>query len=227
MGSIYVGITLNWHYANGYVFVSMPGYIAKMLKNFGHRDPTRSEHAPYTHVKPNYGSKVHLTFPEDRAAPLPPKDVKRPEQISGSLLFYRRAIDSSLLTALGTLTSAQMNATTDTGAALTKIINYCASNPVTVIHFHKIGMVLYVSSDASYLSKPKARRCASGHFYLSSNPKDTHKAPTPKDTMPPMNGAIHAHNSIMGNVLSSAMEADMGSLYENLCNAEPIRVSLE
>ena len=86
--SIYVSLTLDCQYDKGHVNVSMPGYIAKMLHKFHHPKPTITDQPPYTHTKPNYRAKVHLTVPEDTSDPCPPKYVNRLKQVIGSIIFY-------------------------------------------------------------------------------------------------------------------------------------------
>ena len=56
-GSLYCGLTLDWHYADGYVDISMPGYVTRALSKFQHPAPKRLRHAPYQWIKPVYGSK--------------------------------------------------------------------------------------------------------------------------------------------------------------------------
>jgi hypothetical protein len=77
-------------------------------------------------------------------------------------------------------------------------------------------MVLAVHSNASYLSKPKARSQAGGHFFLSSN-----------TTVPPNNGAILNIAHIIMNVMFSATEAELAGLYIMACEANYIRIILE
>ena len=60
-------------------------------------------------------------------------------------------------------------------------------------------MVLAIHSDASYLSEPKARSRAGGHFFLSENTQD------PND-----NGAVHTVAKKIKAVMSSAAEAELG-----------------
>ena len=47
-----------------------------------------------------------------------------------------------------------------------------ATHPQMVIRYYASDMVLNVYSDASYLTAPKARNRAGGHFFLGSIPKD-------------------------------------------------------
>jgi len=41
-GSLYCGITLDWHYGKGYLDISMPGYINKQLIKYNHPPPKKT-----------------------------------------------------------------------------------------------------------------------------------------------------------------------------------------
>ncbi len=71
-------------------------------------------------------------------------------------------------------------------------------------------MVLVVHSDASYLSKPKARSRAGRHFFLSSDTEN-----------PTNNGAVLNIAQLIKAVMSSAAEAKLGTLYINARKAVP------
>ena len=72
-------------------------------------------------------------------------------------------------------------------------------------------MILHISSNASYLSEPKARSCVGGHFPLA----DKHVG---KDIpRPNLNGPIHTVSNILRNVLSLAGEDKVTALFHN-CN---------
>ena len=66
-------------------------------------------------------------------------------------------------------------------------------------------MVLYMHTYESYLSVPKARSRAGGHYFLSSMPVDPTKPPS---NNLPLNGPILNISQIMKNVMSSAAEAE-------------------
>jgi hypothetical protein len=87
-----------------------------------------------------------------------------------TLLFYARAIDSTLLTAIGELATEQLTGIAATMAKLSQLLNYCATNPYATVCFTTSGMLLAVESDASYLSAVKTRSRAAGYFYLTSLP---------------------------------------------------------
>ena len=74
-----------------------------------------------------------------------------------------------------------------------QLLDYLASQEEAVITYNSSDMVLGVHSDASYLSEPKARSRAGGHFFLSNN-----------NNIPPNNGAILNIAHIIKHVMSSA-----------------------
>jgi hypothetical protein len=83
-----------------------------------------------------------------------------------------------------------------------QLLDYLATHEDAGFSYHASDMVLAVHSDASYLSEPKARNRARGHFFLSS---DT--------TITPNNGAVLNIANIIKNIMSSATEAELAGLY--------------
>eukprot|EP00957_Ditylum_brightwellii_P196121 14943386-Ditylum_brightwellii.AAC.1 len=75
-------------------------------------------------------------------------------------------------------------------------------------------MILWVHSDASYLSKPKARSRAGGYFYLS-NIQPHH-----------MNRPVLVLSQILHNVMASAVEVELGVLFENAKEVVALRTTL-
>jgi hypothetical protein len=226
-GSLYCGLTLAWDYNARHVDVSMPGYIARALARFEHIPATRAQHSPHAWTPPSYGTAVQLATPADTSAPLDAAARTRLQEVIGTLLYYARAVDSTMLVALGTLASAQTKGTQATATAITQLLNYCATHPDAVLRYHASAMILHVHSDASYLSERNARSRSGGIFFLSDALRQPTSAPLPTDTPPPLNGAIHVHSSIMAVVLSSATEAELGALFFNGKEAAMLRTTLE
>ena len=65
-------------------------------------------------------------------------------------------------------------------------------------------MILAIHSDASYLTEPKARSKAGGHYYMADDDEEQ-----PKD------GPVHSVAQITRNMMTSAADAEIGSLYIN------------
>ena len=97
-----------------------------------------------------------------------------------------------------------------------QLLDYLATQEDAVLTYNASNMILAVHSDASYLSKPKARSRAGGHFFLSSD--------TP---IPPNNGAVLNIAHIIKHVVSSAAEAELAGLYIMAREAVYIRIILE
>jgi Reverse transcriptase (RNA-dependent DNA polymerase) len=203
----FCGITLAWDYEEGHVTLSMPGYVAKALHRFTHPDPSRPQHAPHPWTTPNYGASVQYAEPEDTSPPLDKHGTKRLQEVIGTFLFYGRAVDNTMLTALGTIASSQSSGTERTMDTLMQLLDYAATHPDAAIRFHKSDMILYGHSDASYLSEPKARSRVGGYFYLGNDNE------APDLTKP--NGPIHIESRIMKNVMAAASEAEIGALFHN------------
>ena len=122
-GELYCGITLKWDYVNRTVNLSMPGYIAAALHKFQHPTPTRAQHAPRKWTEPIYGATQQLTPSADTSAALPPTEVIRIMQITETLLYYARAIDSTMHVALGTIASQQAKATEEIAAKIIHLLD--------------------------------------------------------------------------------------------------------
>jgi hypothetical protein len=114
--------------------------------------------------------------------------------------------------ALSSLASAQATPTADTMQHMHHLLDYVITHLDAILLYAKSNMVLSVHSNASYLSKPKARSCACGHFFLSDG---TDKAPN--------NGAILNTSQIIKSIMSSAAKAKLGALYINAHEAVPCR----
>jgi hypothetical protein len=216
---LYCGITLKWNYSKRTCDLSMPGYIAAALQRFAHPHPTRPQHAPHHWDKPNYGARTQLTTSVDTSQPLDAAGTLRLQEVVGTLLYYARALDHTMLVALGSLAAAQAEGTQATMKALTHLLNYAATHPTITLRYHASGMLLRCHSDASYLSETKARSRAGGFFYLGS-----HDDPDP---IVKPNGAVHILCSIMRQVLSSATEAEVAGLFYNARECCPLRHTLE
>jgi hypothetical protein len=79
------------------------------------------------------------------------KDVNKLQQLTGTLLYYARAVDPTLIMPINVLASEQSKATAVTATKVIKLLNYCNTHPETKIRYHASDMILHIHSDASYL----------------------------------------------------------------------------
>jgi hypothetical protein len=113
------------------------------------------------------------------------------------------------------LAAAQSDGTEKTAQALLCLLNYAATtNPNACIRYSKASdMILYIHSNAWYLSEAKAHSCVGGHFFLSIKPFDPTKPPAMLS--PQQWRHLHTVCSILKNMMSSATEAEFAGLYRN------------
>jgi hypothetical protein len=59
------------------------------------------------------------------------KDVNKLQQLTGTLLYYARAVDPTLIMPINVLASEQSNATEVAAYKVIKLLNYCNTHPET------------------------------------------------------------------------------------------------
>ncbi len=110
----------------------------------------------------------------------------------------------------GDYASTHAEPTQETMDNIKLFLDYTASNQDAIITYNASNMVLAIHSNASYLSKPKGRSRAGGHFFMSFDVSD------PED-----NGTVLNIAQLIKAVMSSAAEAELGALYINAREAVP------
>ena len=73
MGSLYCGITLDWHYDQQYVNISMVGYVLKQLSKYKQPPPKNPQHCPFEPNPIKYGKQLD-TILHKEPSPLLDKD---------------------------------------------------------------------------------------------------------------------------------------------------------
>ena len=217
-GTLYCGITLKWDYAKRTCELSMPGYVQQAVQKFprdnnGNTKPTDAPH-PYK------ASKKHglpMTEPKDDGAKLTPHAIKQLQQIVGTFLFYSRAVDPTMLTALSIIATEQTQGTKTTKDKADHFLMYAATHPDATLKFYKSEMILKIHSDASYLSERQGRSRAGGHFYLGNR----------DHTTDPPNAPILNTTGILANVMSAAYKAEAAALFTNMKEGVIQRIALE
>jgi hypothetical protein len=102
-GRAYCGLTLDWDYKHRTVDLSMPGYIKAALHKYQHAAPARPKHAPHTWNPPIYGAKTQFVEDKTISTALSDKDVNKLQQLTGTLLYYARAVDPTLIMPINVL----------------------------------------------------------------------------------------------------------------------------
>ena len=133
--------------------------------------------------------------------PLSKEDKKYVQEVVGTFLYYAGCVDSTMLTALGSIATQQMNPTKNTMIKVKQFLDYAFTHLNAIVTYQASDMVLAAHSDRSYFSEAKACSQTGGHFFMSSN------TPCPHD-----NGAVLTITQIIKAVMSLAAEAKIRAL---------------
>ena len=110
-GDLYRRITLGWNYDKRHVNIWMPGYIKKKLQEYRHVVPNRLQSCPYAPEPKQFRATAQAPAPPDDTQKLNNAGVKRVQKIVGSILYYARAVDMTVLMALSSIAMEQTKAT--------------------------------------------------------------------------------------------------------------------
>ena len=218
-GELYCGISLKWDYDKRELDFGMPGYIKKALAKYLHEAPKKPQHSPYPVVPRKYGAAAQDPLPVDESPTLGEKERQRIQQVVGTILYYARAVDMTVLAALSSIASQQAKATEGTMEKVKHLLDYLVTHPDATVRFRASDMILNIHSDVSYLSEPGGKSRAAGHFFLGWLPRDGDPIR--------LNGAFFTLSTILKFVAASAAEAELGALFLNTREGRVFRLALE
>ena len=103
---VFCELTFDWHYQEGYVDVSMPGYIKEVLKRLQHTRSKRIQYSPHEYLPIYYGkyNATQYASSTDTLPTLPITDTRYIQSVVGSFIYYGRAINGAILPTQSTLT---------------------------------------------------------------------------------------------------------------------------
>ena len=106
-----IASVIDWDYEGGEVHISMPDYIDEAFTRFKHLRPRHPQDQPHPHVPPNFGAKQEFAEHRDDSPLLDKAGKKYIQQVVGTLLYYARAADCTMLAALGSIATQQAKPT--------------------------------------------------------------------------------------------------------------------
>ncbi len=145
-----------------YVTVSMPGYIEKLLQKV-RPSGIKGALTPGIYIPPNYKSPKAQTATID-SSPLATAEQQHELQVVvGTLLYYARTVDPSILTAIHELGSVQSKPTIQDMKKVDRVLQYVSNQQNGETRFYASTMQHQVQSDAFFLCRPKARSVLGGY----------------------------------------------------------------
>jgi hypothetical protein len=95
-GKLYCGMTLKWDYKNRTCDISMPGYVANVLRKFQHDTTHHPQYTPSRYGMPVYGAKTQYAT-QDETPPLTANQCLNIQKVTGSVLYYARTVEPTVL----------------------------------------------------------------------------------------------------------------------------------
>jgi hypothetical protein len=194
----------------------MPLYAKNGLKQFQYPPPIVLQDQPHPHVHKTYGAKVQHAKANNDSPLLDKVGEKIIQEVTGVFLFLARAVDSTMPTPLSAIASEQAASTENTMQTCLQFLEYAALQEDAIVTYRASNMKLAIHSNASYLSKPKARSRAGGHMFMAG-----------MEEISINNEAVLNILQIIKAVMSLAAEAKLGVLFINAKMAVSIRRTLE
>jgi hypothetical protein len=210
-GYKYLGLSININRKQRHVTLSMPGYIARLLKRV-RPNGIKGATTPAIYSPPNFKNPKSQTATVDDSPLASPTQHHELQVVVGTLLYYARTVDPTIMTAVHELGSVQAKPTQKDMRKLERLLQYVSTHQHQGIRFHASTMQLQVQSDASYLCRPKARSVLGGLHYLG--------------TMDQINGPFFCTSKVISCVVTSAAEAELGAAFQNAQKAAQFRNTL-
>ena len=210
-GSKYLGINIDIDKKQRHVTLSMPGYIAKLLKRVRPHG-VKGASTPSNYSPPNYKNANAQTATVDSSPLASPSQQHELQVVVGTLLYYARTVDPSILTAVHELGSVQAKPSINDIKKMERLLQYVSTHQQNGIRYHASNMQLQIQSDASYLSRTKARSVLGGLHYLGSTTE--------------INGPIFCTSKLISCVVTSAAEAELGAAFQNAQKGAQFRNTL-
>ena len=214
-GSKYLGIVIDYDRVARTIRLSMPQYVENALDRFDAKDLPGAD-SPMIYTPPQYGLVRQQQTTIDDSPPLSEDRKHRLQQIVGTFLYYARAVDPTMLTAINKIASQQASPTLNVELAANRLLSYAKKWPNASLLIKPSEMILHAHSDASYLSESSSRSRIGGFLFLGN-----------QDNGSFVNAAVEQFSTILSVVVSSAAEAEYAALYAVGKEAEPLRLTLQ
>lgn len=126
-GTNFLNFTLKWNCPQGFVDLSMPGYLENALDKLQYTTQVYPQYSPHQHHPINYsrkkGKRPTATEP-DTSPLLSPDKIVYIQQAVGTLLYYARALDNTMLTTLNDIGTQQALPTQKVKQKVQQLLDY-------------------------------------------------------------------------------------------------------
>ena len=200
----FLGFTIVYDRVARTISLSYPSYIPDLLTRLDIPN-LRTRKSPCVYVPPVFGSKEPQVAHADDSAPASKEELATLQIIIGSILYYARAVDATMLTAVCLLSSQQAAPTANTMRAAFRLLGYAKLHPNHCLVFKPSDMILRIHSDASYLNRNKSGSTAGGYHYLGTTDPEFY------------NGPVFCHCTLIPVKCQAVSEAEYAGVF---CNGQ-------
>jgi hypothetical protein len=100
----------------------MPGYASNVLSKFQHDSPKHPQHTLSRYVRPVYGAKTQYAM-KDETPQFTARQCFTIQKDTGSVLYYTRAVDPTVLMPLNDIATEQTKETEKMQAATNQMLD--------------------------------------------------------------------------------------------------------
>ena len=126
-GRNYLGSTIDWNYGKEYVDIPIPEHVKKALDRLQHPRPNRPQYDPHRWTVPSYGKRLQMAPYLDDSELLENKSTKRIQSVVGTMIYYSRSSDPTILQANNEISRSQSKPTRDTGKKARMLLDHSAT----------------------------------------------------------------------------------------------------
>jgi hypothetical protein len=144
-GLKYLGISIDICRPQRHVTLSMPGYVSKLLKRV-RPNGIKGASTPSVYSPPNYSNPAAQKATVDTTPLASAEQQKELQVVIGTLLYYARTVDPSILTSVHELGSVQAKPTLKDMHKLERLLQYVSTHQNHGVRFHASTMQLQMQS---------------------------------------------------------------------------------
>jgi hypothetical protein len=198
-GTRYLGMDIAINRLQRHVTLTMPKYIDRLMCKV-RPDGIKGSNTPAVYSPPNYANPGAQKATVDNSQLASEDDKKLLQSVVGTLLYYSRAVDPSICTAVHELGSIQSSPSLNDMKKMEKLLQYVSKHRNMGIRFYASSMLLQCMSDASFLCRPRARSVCGLHCYLGDENA--------------INGPISCNSKMISCVVASVAEAEFAGGFQ-------------
>ena len=143
-GTKYLGMNIAINRAERHVTLTMPKYIDRLLCKV-RPEGVKGSNTPATYTAPNYANPGARKATVDNSALASEEDKKLLQRVVGTLLYYSRAVDPSICTAVHQLGSVQSKPSQNDMRKMDKLLQYVSKHRNIGIRFYAAHLICYYS----------------------------------------------------------------------------------